>query len=163
MAKEWIESLAQEIKQKNHEAAEDYGRAQHNAGIVSTSGKPFFTQLIICLQENVNDLRSQLQGDLTASDTTLQTINPNEAKINRSRFPWVDANLTHRDDTVVLDYAKSIGLAADPKLDRKTVTFNFQVAPDDSLFVQDAFLDPPQSYAQPELLARRITEILFSV
>ena len=36
MAKEWIANLAQDIKQKNHEAADDYGRQQLNDG----SGNP---------------------------------------------------------------------------------------------------------------------------
>jgi hypothetical protein len=38
MAQEWIDNLAQDIKQKNHEAAENYGRSQHYAGIISDLG-----------------------------------------------------------------------------------------------------------------------------
>ena len=95
MATEWIEKLAEEIKQKNHEAAAEYGRAQHYAGIVSARGKEFFVALVQCLQENVDALRSQLQGDLTASETRVQTSRADEVKITRSRFPWVDARLTH--------------------------------------------------------------------
>jgi hypothetical protein len=161
MAKEWIEQLAQDIKQRNHEAAEDYGRAQHYAGIISTRGKEFFVALVLSLQENVDALRSQLQGDLTASETRVQTTKANEVKVNRSRFPWIDARLTHQDDTITLDYAKTPGLPADPALDRKTCTFAFQVAPDDTLSVQDAFTDPPRLYPKPEDLARHITELLF--
>jgi hypothetical protein len=161
MAKEWIEQLAQDIKQRNHEAAEDYGRAQHYAGIVSTRGKEFFVALVLSLQENVDALRSQLQGDLTSSETRVQTTKANEVKVNRSRFPWIDARLTHQDETITLDYAKSPGLPADPTLDRKTRTFAFQVAPDDTLSVQDAFSDPPRAYPTPEDLARHLTELLF--
>ena len=105
MAKEWIENLAQDIKQRNHEAAEDYGRGQHYAGIVSTQGKEFFVALVLSLQENVDALRSQLQGDLTSSETRVQTSKADEVKITRSRFPWIDARLTHHDDTLTLDYA----------------------------------------------------------
>jgi len=162
MAKEWIDNLAQDIKQRNHEAAEDYGRAQHYAGIVSTMGREFFVGLVQCLQENVDALRSQLQGDLTASETTVQTIKADEVKITRSRFPWVDARLTHQGDTITLDYAKGPGVEGDPTLDRKTCAFAFRVAPDDTLSVQDAFAEPPQQYLQPEDLARRITELLFA-
>jgi hypothetical protein len=163
MAKEWIDKLARDIKQKNREAAEDYGREQHYAGIVSTSGKEFFVALVICLQENVNALRSRLQGAPVASETEVQTIKADEAKITRARFPWVDAQLIHRGDTITLDYAKGPGLQGDPAVDRKTSAFVFKVAADDTMFVQEAFAGRPHRYEQPEELARHITEILFSV
>jgi hypothetical protein len=162
MAQEWIETLAQDIKQTNRAAAQDYGRAQHYAGIVSTLGKEFFLALTTCLRENVDALRSQLQGDPTSSDTRFETVKPDEAKIVRARFPWIDAQLTHRDDTIALDYAKALGAAGDPALDRKTRIFAFRVASDDTLFVEDAFAEPTQQYRQPADLARHITEILFS-
>jgi hypothetical protein len=161
MAKEWIQNLAQDIKQRNREAAAEYGRAQHCAGIISTLGKNFFVALVFCLRENVDGLRSQLQGDPTSSETTLQEIKPDEVKITRARFPWVDARLTHHDDIISLDYAKSLGVAGDPGMDRKARTFAFQVAPDDSLSIQDAFAEPPQQYQKAEDLARHITEFLF--
>ena len=62
MAKEWIANLAQDIKQKSHEAAEQYGRSQHQAGIVTTQGKPFFGAFVSCLEEDVAEIRRQLQG-----------------------------------------------------------------------------------------------------
>jgi len=163
MAKEWIEDIAQDIKQKNHDAAQEFGRAQHYAGIVSTLGKEFFMAVAFSLQENVDALRSRLQGDPASSDTALQTIGPGEVKIVRARFPWIDARVIHHDDTITLDYAKGPGITGDPSLDRKSRAFTFVVAPDDTLFVQDAFADPPSKYRLPEELARQITEILFSV
>ena len=166
MAQPWIEQLADNIKQKNHIAAEDFGRAQHYAGIVATQGKEFFVALVLSLQENVDDLRSQLQGDLTSSETRVQTTKADEVKVTRTRFPWIDARLTHHDETITLDYAKGLGLPGDPALDRKTRAFAFHVAPDDTLSVRDAFPDtysePPREYPHPEDLARRITEILFA-
>ena len=39
MLKERIESLAQEVKEKNREAAEKYGRDQHYAEMIATRGK----------------------------------------------------------------------------------------------------------------------------
>jgi hypothetical protein len=158
MAKEWIEHLAQDIKQRNHEAAEEYGRAQHYAGIIDSEGKAFFVA-----QEDVAALRAQLQGDLTSSETAVQPVKAGEVKITRSRFPWVDARLTHQGETITLDYAKTPGVAADPTLDRKTCAVAFKVAPDDTLSVEDAFAPQPRQYRQPEELARRITEILFGV
>ena len=47
MAKEWIENLAQDIKQKNREAAENYGRTQHYAGVMAEQGKEFFVGLVL--------------------------------------------------------------------------------------------------------------------
>jgi hypothetical protein len=162
MAKEWIQDLAQDVKQKNREAAERYGRSQHYAGVMAEQGKEFFVVLVTDLKENVDAFRRHLQGDYTSADTNLQTIKPGEVKITRARFPWVDARLVHSDDTITLDYAKDPGAQGDPGLDRKTRTFAFQVAPDDTLFVEDAFADSPQAYRKPEELARHITEFLFA-
>jgi hypothetical protein len=161
MATEWIEKLADGIKQKNHEAAEEYGRAQHYAGIVSARGKEFFLALVQYLQEYVDALRGQLQGDLTASETRVQTSPPDEVKITRARFPWVDARLTHQGDTIKLDYAKRPGAEGDPTMDRVTRAFSFQVGADDGLFVRDAFAEPGRVYKKPEDLARQMIEMLF--
>jgi hypothetical protein len=163
MAKEWIANLAQDIKQKSHEAAEQYGRSQHQAGIITTNGKPFFAAFVSCLEEDVNEIRRQLQGDVTASETTIQTISATEVKLIRSRFPWFDARITHQDPTIILDYAKGLGIAGDPELDRKFRHFTFQVTDDDALYLQDAFDKAPKRFHQPEDLARQILQILFEV
>jgi hypothetical protein len=168
MAKEWIDNLAQEIKQKNHDAAEEHGRAEHYAGVVSVLGKEFFVSLTVCLKEDVDALRSRLQGDTTSCDTEVQTVKADEVKITRARFPWIDAKLMHRDDTIVLEYAKGPGAKgpgeeADLAADRKSRIFAFQVAPDESVFVQDGFVEPPRQHRTPDELARHIVEILFGV
>jgi hypothetical protein len=163
MSKEWIANLAQDIKEKNHEAAEEYGRSQHQAAIVLAEGRPFFTALAVCLEEDVNEMRRQLQGDVTASDTTFQTKGPSEIKLTRSRFPWFDADITHSDSTVVLNYAKGLGVAGDPTLDRKSSHFEFHIDPDDTLSIGEAFGEQPKQFRQPAELARHIIQLLFEV
>jgi hypothetical protein len=163
MGKEWIANLAQDIRQKGHEAAENYGRSQHQAEIVTTEGKPFFTAFVIALEDDINETKRHLQGDVTSSDTLFQTISPTEVKLTRSRFPWFDARITHQDPIVVLDYAKGLGVAGDPALDRKTCHFTFHVAGDDTLSVQESFGDNPRQFDQPDELARHIVELLFKV
>jgi hypothetical protein len=163
MAKEWIANLAQDIKQKSHEAAEEYGRSQHQAGIITTQGQPFFAAFVSCLEEDVNEIKRQLQGDVTASDTAIQTSNPSEVKLTRSRFPWFDARITHQDPIIILDYAKGLGIAGDPALDRKTRHFAFQVSDEDALYLQDSFGDNPKRFHQPEDLAKQILQTLFEV
>jgi hypothetical protein len=161
MGKEWIANLAQDVRQKGHEAAENYGRSQHQAEIVTTQGQPFFTAFVISLEADVNEIKSHLQGDVTASDTTFQTISPVEIKLTRSRFPWFDARITHQDPIIVLDYAKGLGVAGDPALDRKTCHFAFHVADDDTLSLQESFGDNPRQFHQPKELAQHIIELLF--
>jgi hypothetical protein len=175
MGKEWISNLAQDIKQKGHEAAEDYGREQHKEGIVAAQGKPFFTTLVLCLEEDINEIKRQLQGDVTSAETTIsgpalelpsnggKTGERNEVTLTRSRFPWFDARITHHDSTIVLDYAKGVGVTGDPTLDRKTCHFTFHIAPDDSLSIQESFGDTPRQFHQPEQLAQYITELLFQL
>jgi len=166
MSTEWIEKLAGEIKQKNHEAAERYGRDQHYAGIIATLGKEFFVALVGCVQQNVDGIRRQLQGDATAAEMGVERGGAggaaNEIRITRARFPWVDARVTHHGETITLDYAKDPGVKGDPKLERTVRTFAFRVAADDSLYVEDAFADRPGRYETAEELARQITEVLFA-
>jgi hypothetical protein len=162
MAEEWIEKLAQDIKQTDHEAAEDYGRSQHYAGIVADLAPGYFLALAQSLTDNVESLRRALQGDVTAAETGVQTIKADEIKITRARFPWVDARVTHTGDTITLDYARGPGVAGDPAIDRTTCALEFKVAPDDTLYVEDSFAAAPQQYKHAEDLARRITEMLFT-
>ncbi len=162
MAQQWLEQIADNIKRRHHEAAEDYGRAQHYAGIIADRGKPFFLGLVQCLQQNVDALRAQLQGDMTAAETALQTVRACEVKIIRSRFPWVDATVEHHTDTITLDYARSNGTAGDPAQDRILRTYAFRVDSTDRLYLEDAFTERPAEYRDPEALARHITEVLFA-
>lgn len=162
MPQEWIDALAEDIKAKNHEAADNYGRQQHYAGVIADKGKPFFVSLVQSLQQNVDALRSRLQGDLTAAETGVQTIRACEVKITRARFPWVDATVEHNGETITLDYAKTSGTPGDPEQNRKTLTYEFRVDPDDTLYIADAFAAEPADYKDPDTLARRITEVLFA-
>lgn len=176
MGKEWIANLAENIRQKNHEAAENYGREQHKASIVTTQGQPFFTAFVLSLEENVNEIKRNLQGDVTASETTIagpalqlpvsskeHLVERNEITITRSRFPWIDARITHQGAAIVVDYARGLGVAGDPTIDRKTANFAFQVSDDDTLSIQEAFGDTPRQFRTPEELAQHVTELLFQV
>ena len=163
MGNEWVANLAQDIRQTGHEAAENYGRSQHQAEVATIQSKPFFTAFVLRLEEDLNEIRRELQGDATSCDTLFQTIGPTEVKITRSRFPWFDARITHQDPIIVLDYAKGLGVAGDPALDRKNRHFTFHVADDDTLSVEESFGDNPRQFHQPEELARHIVELLFKM
>jgi len=163
MGNEWVANLAQDIREKGHEAAENYGRSQHQADVATTQGRPFFTDFLIRLEEDVNEIKRELQGDVTSSDTIFQTIGPTEVKITRSRFPWFDARITYQDPIIVLDYAKNLDIAGDPALDRKTCHFTFHVADDDTLSLAESFGDNPRQFHQPEELARHMVELLFKL
>ena len=161
MADEWIDKLAADIREKNREAAEAYGRNQHFADVVARLGTEFFVKVAARLEENVEALRRRLQGDVAASETAVQPLRAGELRIRRERFPWVDATVTHKDDSILLDYAKTAGVAGDPQLDRKTRAFVLRAAADDSVYAEDAFADAPARFERPEDLARCIMEVLF--
>ena len=161
--KEWIANLAQDIRQKGHEAAENYGRSQHRAEIATTQGRQFFTAFAHSLEDDVNEIKRQLQGDVTSSDTMFQSISPTELKLTRSRFPWFDARIIYQDPDIVLDYAKGLGVAGNPALDRKSCHFAFHVDDDDRLSLHESFNDNARQFQQPEELARYIVELLFQL
>jgi len=163
MSTQWITNLAEDIRQKGHVAAEDYGRSQHQLGLITREGKPFFSAFLIALEKDVSAIKRELQGDVTSSDTLFQTVSPTEVKLTRSRFPWFDARITHEDPIIVLDYAKGLGVAGDPALDRKTCHFAFQVDDDDTLSIQQAVGEAPIQFRKPEELAQHIIELLFSL
>ncbi len=163
MGKEWIVTLAADIRNKNREAAEGFGKKQHKEAIVAAQGQGFFAAFVSALEDNVNEIRRELQGDVTASETTVQNVSPTEVKLFRSRFPWFDARIVYEDVNILLDYAKGRGVAADRALDRKTCHFAFEVADDDAFVVREGFGDNPAQFSQPQELAQRVTEILFAV
>jgi len=164
MAKEWIENLATEIKQKNREAAEEFGRQQHQADIIGTQGRIFFGDMVRSLEDNFTQIRRQLQGDPTSAEIAVLTSGATQVRLTRSRFPWFDAHILHEDKAITLEYAKDLGVVGDPTLaDKKTLVFEFRVSPEDKLWVEDAFGDIPQKYVTPDELAQRITEILFTI
>jgi hypothetical protein len=162
MSESWIGQLATEIKQKDREAAEDYARAQHYAGVAVERGRDFFFTVVQCLQDDVDALRRELQGDVTSAEMTLESVRPAEVRITRARFPWVDARLTHSDDAITLDYAKGAGTAGDPQQDRATRSFAFRVGQDEKLRVEEAFAAQPKNCETAEEFARAVMEILFS-
>jgi hypothetical protein len=161
MGKEWIANLAQDIKQKGHEAAESYGRSQHQAEIATTQGKLFFTDFVISLEDDVNEIKRQLQGDATSSDTIFQTITPSEVKLARSRFPWFDAVSPTRIPSSSSTTPKASESQPIPPSIKKTCHFAFHVDDDDVLSVHESFGDNPRQFHQPEELARHIVELLF--
>ncbi len=162
MAKDWIESLTQEIKQKNHDAAEEFAHAQHLAEVIANQGKVFFGDLKLCLEENFNQIRKILQGDPTSAEITLVNTGATQVRMTRSRFPWFDAHITHQDPMIKLEYLKDSGLGAAPEPEQKCLLFNFKCSDDDVVTLEETNSEPPQSYKTAEEVARRITEVLFA-
>ena len=164
MSKAWIEQLAADIKEKDREAANAYGREQHRLGVVNAKGHEFFAVAAQALEVNFSEIKAQLQGDVTASETSIETNGVNQVMMARSRFPWFDAVLKYEQSTIVLDYAQGKGVAGDPTIvvGRQMMVFSFAVTPEDVLLVEEGFGEHPKRFAEPEELARHITEILFA-
>jgi hypothetical protein len=164
MSRAWIEQLAENIKQKDREAANAYGREQHRLGVVNARGHEFFALVAQALEVDFSEIKARLQGDVTASETSIETNGFNQVMMARSRFPWFDAVLKYEQATIVLDYAQGKGVGADPKtvVDRQVTVFTFVVAEDDALSVEEGFGEHPQPFTEPEDLAQHIMEILFA-
>jgi len=159
----WLDKLAAEIRERNREAAQVYGREQHFAAVVERLGAAFFLKLTTQLEQDVDALRRRLQGDITSAEMAVQSPRAGELRITRERFPWVDATVTHRADTILVDYARSEGVGGDPMLDRKSRAFTLRAGGDDRLYTEDAFAEQPARFDTPEELAREILELLFGM
>jgi hypothetical protein len=166
MSRAWIEQLAENIKQKDREAANAYGREQHRLGVVNARGHEFFAVVAQALEVDFSEIKARLQGDVTASETSIETNGFNQVMMARSRFPWFDAVLKYEQATIVLDYAQGKGVGGDPKIassiGRQVTVFTFAVAEDDALSAEEGFGEHPKGFTEPEDLARHIMEILFA-
>ena len=113
---------------------------------------------------NFSEIKAQLQGDVTASETSIETNGVNQVMMARSRFPWFDAVLKYEQSTIVLDYAQGKGVAGDPKIvpGRQVTVFSFAVTLEDVLLAEEGFGEHPERFAEPDDLARHIMEILFA-
>ena len=109
------------------------------------------------------EIKRQLQGDVTASETTIQTISrPQRSNSPAAASPGSTPASPITTPPSLLDYAKGLGVAGDPAIDRKSRNFAFQVTDDDALYLQDAFDDNPKRFHQPEdLWPGRFVQILF--
>lgn len=167
MSREWIESLASGLKEKGREPAEAYARKQHQDGIIGAEGKVFFTALVMNLEQDVAEVRSQLQGSAISCETSLTRESPTQVRLNRGRFPWFDATLRHDEASVILEYVQGRGLPGGQSLvngaDRQVISFSFLVDAQDRLSVSEAFGKAPCEFKEPQDLARSIVERLFKV
>ncbi len=164
MAKEWIETLTGEIKERHREVAAEFSREQHRADVIAVQGRIFFSDMVRALDDNFTQIKKLLQGDATSADIAMVSTGTTQVHLTRSRFPWFDAHLGHEKEEITLDYAKDVGISADPATaERKMVVFDIHVSPEDKLTFEDKSTESVQIFDAPEDLARRVTEILFEV
>jgi hypothetical protein len=167
MSKEWIDNLADSLKEKGREGAESYATEQHRAGIVDAEGKVFFTALVLELEQNFADVRSRLQGSAVSCETSVMKESPTRLTLKRSRFPWFDATLKHEASVLMLEYVQGRGVPGEQTLgagvDRKAVSFSFGVDTRDKLSVAETFGEASRQFDEPADLARYIVELLFKV
>ncbi len=167
MSKEWIESLADGLKEKGREAAESYATEQHREGIIAAEGKVFFTALVMELEQDIAEIRSKLQGSAIACETSVNRDSPTAIRLTRSRFPWFDATLKHDESVLLLEYVQGRGVPGDQTLstgtDRQVVSFSFGVDARDRLTVAETFGEASRQFEQPAALAQYIVELLFKV
>ena len=160
---DWIDTLAEDLKQQGREAAEAYGRDQHRAGIIAAQSPAFFTALTLCLEDDFAAIRARLQGSAIASETVVERKAPMELHLTRARFPWFDATLKHTKETLVLDFAKERGTAPNLTSTRQSAHLTFQIDAHDRLCLIESFADTPRSFSAPEDLSRHVVEVLFTL
>ena len=164
MAKEWLEELANQIKEQHRDVAEAFTRDQHRANVIAVEGRVFFGDVVRALEENFSQLKKLLQGDATSAEIAILTTGTTQIHLTRSRFPWFDAHLGHENEDITLEYGKDAGIPDDPANAGKcTVLFHIHVSDDDKLSFEDTSVEPTKTYDTADELAQRVTEILFGL
>ena len=154
MPKPWIESLAEEVKQIDRDAAKAFLRQQHITEVIEAKGGPFFAKFVECLANDVQDLGSALRGDPTDNPTMVRETDRYQVKIDRERFPLIRATLGYANPTITYSNVRSTETP-------ENETFEFQVNDDDTIWLKRLNEYHPMSYQQPEEFSRFMVELMF--
>ncbi len=157
MAKEWIQQLADDIKRKDHDAAERLAREEHRRQTLTLKGEQFYDGLIRAITDDVAELNAALEGDITASPIAVNGVGERTHKVHRARFPMVQAQLRYELEGVALNYSRSGSQSSS-----RSATYNFQVSANDVVSIREHAGEKPRSFEQPEDLARHLVELLFA-
>ncbi len=158
MTKEWIQQLADDIKRKDHDAAEKLAREEHRRQTLTLKGEQFYDGLIRAITDDVAELNAALAGDITASPIAVNEVGERTHKVHRARFPMVQAQLRYELERIALNYSRSGSQSSS-----RSASYDFQVSEADSLSIRKNAGDKPGSFESPEDLARHLVELLFAV
>lgn len=92
MAEDWLKRLAGEIKEKDHTAAEEKARADHELVLIKEHGSVLWRSFTDFLIKYVGDMKADLHEDITLQEGPLDIrVEPKSGKIdiNKEAFPYV--------------------------------------------------------------------------
>jgi hypothetical protein len=153
MAKEWIEKLAAEIKEKDLEPAEKLAREKYVDNIITVKGRAFYDQLVETLVADIQELKASFEGTSLAIPITVQR-QPTVVSVKRDNFPRVEAKVHYTKEAISLNYA------APPQL---SPAYRFHVGEGEGISVRETFGENAKHFNHPAELAKHIMELLFKV
>ena len=157
MHEEWLQRLANDIREKEHKAAEEAARARVRIQLLTAKGPVFWKAFADSLHENVLALRNLLEGDVTLTEGPLSfTFDPvtQQVQLAKAAFPAVQlAAVPHfEEETAEITY-RSPGSGGEPA----SMACRFGFTPDTRLMMH---LDG-RAFGSPAEAATFITDRLF--
>jgi hypothetical protein len=165
MAEEWLKKLAEQIKAKDHEAAEEVARAVHQLEIIEHHGPVFWRSFTGFLKKYVNDMIEDLEADVTLREGKLSCdvdLGNSKIDIRKAAFPYVQFSATpqYNQRIATIVYATVNPMATqNQSIGTTNMPCHFEVTNHDKVFLH---LDGKE-FHEPQEAAKHVMEKLFTI
>lgn len=162
MSEPWIEKIIQDIKEKDHKAAEQAMREEHQKRVIAEKAPIFWRDFADFLKKFVNEIHAGLRGDITEGTFSFELDDRNqEIKCEKSAFPFVSFTATPEfgSGKVTMSLTKVNPILSQAGASGSIIPCRFEVQSNDTLVLQ---LNG-HSYAEPEHAAKFIIEKAFMI
>jgi hypothetical protein len=96
MAEQWMQKLAQDLADKDREAAEDIKRREHREKLLSEQAQPFFRTFAECFKHLVEEMSTLLSAHHLHSEQNCNLDGSGRTfTFNRTRLPFISASVAY--------------------------------------------------------------------
>jgi hypothetical protein len=162
MAEEWLRALAQQIKHRDHDAAEQFARQRHVQEIVAEHGPVFWRSFADFLAKYVDEIKADFHEDITLREGPLTfSFTNNQISIKKAAFPFVEFNATPQFQNGGVGITYRVNNPQQTVAGRAAMSMpcRLEVSQDNKVFLQ---LDG-QPFQEPGQAAQHIMQKLFTI
>jgi len=162
MSEAWINQIVEDIKVKDHNAAEQAAKEKHRLAVIAEKGPIFWRSFADFLKKFVEEIRAGLEGDVTQGNINCE-FDPTSGRIqiNKSAFPFLTFNAApnYSGQPMIPNYVKVNPQQGGSPHSGQSIPCRFEVVGHDDLILQ---LNG-SSYAAPDFAAKFLIEKLFTI